>query len=111
MKKNFNAELTHVLFLKNGVQYVTTIDVRSKVKFKKLINKWGKNSQIIHEPITTKEFMFIQLQQVLQEIEDTYKEMISTPSTQKIKLEVFCLLDSVCKLNNECMIDVDLDAM
>lgn len=111
MKKNFNSELTHVLFLKNGVQYVTTIDVRSKVKFKKLINRWGNNSQIIHDPITTKEFLFIELKQVLQDIEDKYKDIVSAPSTQKIKLEVFCLLNSVCELNNERMIDVNLNAM
>ncbi|MDF2533985.1 MAG: hypothetical protein K0R18_142 [Bacillales bacterium] len=93
--------LVAILFRMNNNNYTTLLDGRSRNRFKKLITNWAPiDGEIITRPDEKQSFTYVELNFVLEEIENTYKELMNTPAIEKIAEKVFSIINTVRAQNN-----------
>lgn len=98
-----------ILFRRNGTDCITLVDARSRNRFKKLISEWApENGALIFNPVDNQTFHYIDANQVLIDIESTYKELQSTPAIEKIAERVFKMITTI-RIQNDLPHDGEED--
>ncbi|MNC14527.1 hypothetical protein D3C75_623090 [compost metagenome] len=102
-----NNKLVGVLFGMNGKSHVTLVDSRSRNRFKRLIGNWAVDGELIDSPKEEQNFVYIDLNIVLSDIEQTYKDLQNTPAVARVATNVFKLINTI-KAQNEIDFDDSL---
>lgn len=85
-----------ILFKMNSIDYITLVDARSRNRFRKLISEWAPvDGQLITEPEENRTFQYLDVNKVLNEIENTYKELQNTPAIERIAEKVFKIINTI----------------
>lgn len=103
-----NNRVVGVLFGMNNKNYVTLLDSRSKNRFNKLIKTWAMNGTLTDVPDEGTEFIFTDLNVVLNEIEASYKQLENAEAFEKIVQNVFKLINTI-RVQNDLEDDDDLE--
>lgn len=82
------------LFTLKGINYVTLLDNRSRRSFKKLMKDWA-GADNFNIPNKGDSFEYLPLDEILDDIESTYKGFEKTPATEKLARDVFRLIDQI----------------
>lgn len=104
-----NNRIVGVLFGMNNQNYVTLLDSRSKNRFNKLIKTWAINGTLTDIPEEGTEFVFTDLNVVLNDIEDSYKKLENAEAFEKIVQGVFKLINTIRVQNDLDDDDDDLE--
>ena len=78
--KNNRSRSVGVFFTVNNKKFVTTVDYRSKGRFKKLIEDFSKNAKI-YNPKGNEKFMYIDINVIL---ENAYEHLDKKANTNKL---------------------------
>lgn len=91
-----------VLFKMNQKNHVTLVHSRSRNRFRKLISNWAPvEGELITNPKEGDNFEFVELNVILNEIENTYKELKNTPAIERIADKVFKMISTIRVQNDD----------
>lgn len=90
-----------MLFEKDGKPMVTTMDARSRLRFKKLIRNYVSEGKIFDDAQVGAKFEYVPLNTVLEDIEGYFQTLSSTPAGEHIARNVLKLTQNIRLQNDE----------